>query len=159
MMKVLQNEWVVLFNATKYIVPSDSSLAKIFCDSKTIVDDTLIYSNHIPTLLHYFSCVAKVFTIYKLSFKMSKYYFFLSYIENVRHFLTATEIVLLNQSFSLSNNYLFYHLMYLFFLLFACVRSTIMISHGLNQVLHLCVVSCVDIIVKVFTSHLVARAY
>ena len=73
MMKVLQNEWVVLFNATKYIVPSDTSLAKIFCDSKTIVDDTLIYSNHIPTLLHYFSCVAKVFTIYILSFKLSKY--------------------------------------------------------------------------------------
>ena len=33
-------------------------------DSKTIIDDTLIFSNHIPTVLHYLSCVAQVFTNY-----------------------------------------------------------------------------------------------
>ena len=43
MMKILHDEWVVLFHSTKECVPSDPSLLKIFCDSKTIIDDTLIF--------------------------------------------------------------------------------------------------------------------
>ena len=43
MMRILHDEWVVLFDSTKECVPSDPSLLKIFCDSKTIIDDTLIF--------------------------------------------------------------------------------------------------------------------
>ena len=55
MIRILHDEWVVLFHSTKECVPSDPSLLKILCDSKTIIDGTLIFSNHIQTLLHYFS--------------------------------------------------------------------------------------------------------
>ena len=34
-----------------------------------------LFSNHIPTLLHYFICVTQMFTKYRLSFKLSKSYF------------------------------------------------------------------------------------
>ena len=105
------------------------------------------------------------FIISPVLLKSSLYIYFLSSwanmscIENVRHFLTSTEIVLLNQSFSLSNNYLCHHMIYLFFLLLACVRSTIITSYSLNQVLHIFVASSVYIIVKVSTSRLVVPAY
>ena len=77
------------FHSTKDCIPSDTSLSTIFCDSKKIIDYTLIFSNYIPTLLHYFSCVAQVFTKYWLSFKLSKYGFFLSRDEYFGHDLTA----------------------------------------------------------------------
>ena len=77
------------FHSTKDYIPSNTSILTIFCDSKTIIDDTLIFSNHIPILLHYFSCVAQVFTKYRLLFKLSKRDFFLSRVEYVGHDLTA----------------------------------------------------------------------
>ena len=89
-MKIIHDEWVILFHSTKECVPSDPSISKIFCDSKTIIDDTLIFSNHIPTFLHYFSCVAQVFTKYRLSFKLSKCNFFLPRVEYIGHNLTAS---------------------------------------------------------------------
>ena len=52
MLKVLQDKRIILFNDTKHIVKSNTSLANIFCNSKTIIDDTLLYYNHISTLLH-----------------------------------------------------------------------------------------------------------
>ena len=100
-MKILHDECVILFNSTKDIVLSNTSVAKIFWDSKTIIDETLIYSNHIPTLLHYFSCVAQVFTKYRLSFKMSKCDYFLPRIEYVGHDLTADDNCLVQSKFDL----------------------------------------------------------
>ena len=50
---------------------------------------TFLYSNHIPTLLHYFSCVSQVFTKYRLSFKLSKPDILLSRIEYAGHNFTA----------------------------------------------------------------------
>ena len=101
MMKVLRDEWVILFHSTKDCVPSDTSISTIFCDSKTIIDDTLIFSNHIPTLLHYFSCVAQVFTKYRFSFKLSKCDFFLSRIEYGGHDLIADGNCLVQSKFVL----------------------------------------------------------
>ena len=49
----------------------------------------MIYSNYIPTLLHYFSCLSQVLTKYRLYFKLSKYDFFLSRIKYVGHDLIA----------------------------------------------------------------------
>ena len=88
--KVQQDDWVIIFNNTKHIVKSDTSLANTFYNSKKIIDDTLIYSNYILTLLHHFSCVYQVFTKYKLSFKLSKCDFFLARVEYVGHDLTAS---------------------------------------------------------------------
>ena len=89
MMKINHDERVILFHPTKYCIPSDTSISTIFCDNKTIIDDTLIFSNHIPTLFHYFSCVAQVFTKYRLLIKLSKYDFFLSRVKYVGHDLTV----------------------------------------------------------------------
>ena len=89
MMKILHDQWVILFNSTKYIVPSDTYNAKIFRNSKTNIDARLFYSNHIPTLLYYFSCVAQFLYKYRLSFKMSKCDFFLPHIEYIGYYLTA----------------------------------------------------------------------
>ena len=58
------------------------------CDDKIIIDDILLYSNHVLTLLHYFSCVAQVFTKYRLSFKLTKCEFFKKRVEFVGHDLT-----------------------------------------------------------------------
>ena len=77
------------FNDTKHIVQSDIFLANIYCNRNTIIDDMLLYSIHISTLLHYFSLVPQVFTKYRLSFKLSKYDFFLPCVEYVRHDLIA----------------------------------------------------------------------
>ena len=90
MIKILHDKWVIILYSTKECIPSDPSISKIFCDNKTIIDDTLIYSNHISTLLHYFSCVAQVFTKYRLSFKLSKCNFFLPRVEYVGHDLIAS---------------------------------------------------------------------
>ena len=43
MMRILQDEWIILFYNTKRVVKSDTSLANIFCNSKTIIDDRFIY--------------------------------------------------------------------------------------------------------------------
>ena len=89
MMKILHDKWIILFHSTKDCIPSATSISTIFCDIKTIIDDTLIFSNHIPTFLYYCSCVAQVFTKYRLSFKLSKWDFFLSCVEYVGRDLTT----------------------------------------------------------------------
>ena len=82
-LRVLQDEWIILFNDTKHIIKSDTYLVNVYCNSKTIIDDTLIYSKHIPILLHYFVCVTQVFANYRLSFKMSNFFLFLPRLEYV----------------------------------------------------------------------------
>ena len=88
-MKVLYDEWIIRFYSTKDCIPSGTSISTLFCDSKTIIDDTLIFFNQIPTLFHYSSYVAQVFTKYRLSLKLNKCDFFLSRVEYVDHDLTA----------------------------------------------------------------------
>ena len=88
MIKILRDDLVVLFNE-KNLILSNTSVANIFCDSKTIIDDTLIFSNHITTLFHCSFCVAKVFTKCRLSFKLSKCHFFLYRIKYLGHNLIA----------------------------------------------------------------------
>ena len=50
-----------------------------------------LFSYHILTLLYSLSCVAQVFSKYRLSFKLSKCDFFKDRVEYVRHDLTAKE--------------------------------------------------------------------
>ena len=88
-MHILRDDWVVTFNKIKNLIPSNTSVVNIFCDSKTVIDDTVIYSNHITILLHYFPCVAKILNEYYLSFKLSKCPLFLLCTEYVGDNLTA----------------------------------------------------------------------
>ena len=93
------------FNDTDHVVQSGTFFANIYCNSKTIIDDTLIYSNHIPILLHYFTCVAQVFTKYRLPFKLSKCDFFFPRIEYVGHDLTTGGNCPAQSKFQLINNW------------------------------------------------------
>lgn len=63
---------MLLFADTKYIIPPDSTLVIIMCKDKIIIDNILLHSNHISTLLHYFSYVDNMFIKYRLSFKFTK---------------------------------------------------------------------------------------
>ena len=90
MMQILRDDWIALFNETRYSIVDNHAPDNIVCDDKIVIDDILLYSNHIPTLLHYFSCVAKVFTKFRLSFKLSNYDFFKSHVEFVGHDFTAS---------------------------------------------------------------------
>ena len=64
MMQSLRKEWLLLFARL------NSAPVSIVYNDKIIIDDILLYSNHINTLIHYFSCVSQVFTVYCLSFKL-----------------------------------------------------------------------------------------
>ena len=72
MMKILREEQLLLFAETKKHNPAIDLPSTLICDDKIIMDDILPYSDHSPTLLHYFSCIAQVFTKDRLSFKLSK---------------------------------------------------------------------------------------
>ena len=45
-----------------------NSSSHIICDDRIIIDNIFLFPNHVSTILHYFSCVARVFIKYKLSF-------------------------------------------------------------------------------------------
>ena len=77
------------FNSTTHVVQSNTCLASIYYNIKTIIDDRLLYSNRIPTSSHYFSCVVQVFTKYRLSFKLSKCDLFLPRVEYIGHDCTV----------------------------------------------------------------------
>ena len=89
MMQRLRKEWLLLFATTKHLVHVTQPTIEIMCDDKIIIDDILLYSNHVPTLLYYFSCVAQVFTKYRLSFKLTKCDFFKKRVEFVGRNLTT----------------------------------------------------------------------
>ena len=72
MMQSLRKEWLLLYADTKHLIHLDSSPVTIICNDKIIIDNILLYSNNINTLIHYFSCVDQVCTKYRLSFKLTK---------------------------------------------------------------------------------------
>ena len=89
MMQILRYDQIALFNETRHSIVDKNAPNTIFCDDKIVIDDILLYSNHIPTLRHYFSCVANFFTKFRLSFKLSKCDFLESHVEFVGYDLTA----------------------------------------------------------------------
>ena len=72
MIQALRKELLLLFADTKHVIRLNSAPVSIICNDKIIIDDILLYSNHVNTLIHYFSCVAQFFTKYRLSFKVTK---------------------------------------------------------------------------------------
>ena len=68
MMQSLRKEWLFLFTDTKHVISYDTVPIALICNDKIIIDDILPYSNHVPSLLHYFFGVAQVFIKYCLLF-------------------------------------------------------------------------------------------
>ena len=148
--KIIHDGWIILLNPTKDIDLSKRSIAKIFCNSKTNIDATLIYSNNITTFLHYCSYVVQVFTKYRLSFKVSKCDVFLSRIEYYGHALTADSNCPIQPKFDLIKNGLSHRMVHLFSLLLDCVHSTIIMSLDLNLTSNIFVISSVCIIINLY---------
>ena len=90
MMQILRDDWIALFNETRHSIVDEHAPDIIVCDDKIVIDDILLYSNHIPALLHYFSCVAKVFTKFRLHLNYPSVIFFKSRVEFVGHDHTAS---------------------------------------------------------------------
>ena len=101
MMQFLRDEWILLFNETRHIISLINSPAKVIYNDRIIIDDILLFSNHTPTFLYYFSCVTRVFTKYRLSFKLSKWDFFKDRMECVGHDLTSNRNYSAKSKFSL----------------------------------------------------------
>lgn len=89
MMQSLNNEWLLLFASTKYVIRINTTPVSIVCNDKIFINDILLYSNHDNILLHYFPYVPQVFTKYRLSFKITKCDLFKPRVEFVRHGLTT----------------------------------------------------------------------
>ena len=89
MMQYLRKEWLLLFADIKHDISFNSTPVSVVCNDNIIIDDILLYSNHVNTLINYFSCVAQVFTKYRLSFELTKYKFFKPRVEIVENDLTT----------------------------------------------------------------------
>ena len=76
MMQTLRKIWLLLYTEIKHLLHLDSAPVTIMCNEKIFIDDILLYSNNVKTLIHYFSCVTQVFIKYSLSFKLTKCEFF-----------------------------------------------------------------------------------
>ena len=113
MMLSLRKEWLLLFADTKNVISCNNVPNTLICNDKIIIDDCLLYSIHVPSLLHYLSCVVQVITKYRLSFKLTKCDFFKLRVDFIGHDLTAygncpTESKFdLRQHWSLSLNAIF----------------------------------------------------
>ena len=83
MMQYLRDGWILLFQEAKHTIAMNKSPPHIICVYRIIIDDILLFSIHVPIILHYYSCVVRVFTKYRLSFKLSKYDLFQSRVEYV----------------------------------------------------------------------------
>ena len=85
-MKEFQREWDADFNFQSAVdqpnqqsmmsSSTPSSCCKVVHSSRIVIDDILLYSTNVFTLLRYFSCVVRVFVRYMLYFKLSKCKFF-----------------------------------------------------------------------------------
>ena len=107
MMQFLRDEWILLCNETIHIISLTNSLAKVICNDRIIIDDILLCFNHAPTLLYYFSCVARVFTKYWLSFKISNLDYLKDRVEYVGYDLTSNGNCPARSKFSLIQDWIF----------------------------------------------------
>ena len=108
MMHFLRDKWILLCNETRHIISLSNSLAKVICNNRIIIDDILLFSNHTPTLLYYFSCVARVFTKHQLSFKLSKLDYLKDRVEYVGYDLTSNGNCPARSKFSLIQDWIFF---------------------------------------------------
>ena len=72
MVQFFREDWILLFQEIKHTIVMTNSPCNIVCDDRIIINDILLFSNHVSTILHYFSCVVRAFTKYILFFKLIK---------------------------------------------------------------------------------------
>ena len=154
MMHYLGMKWLLLYSDTKHLIHLDSTTITIICNDKIIIDDILLYSNNVNTLIRYFSCVVQVFTKYRLFFKLIKCEFFKPRVEFVGHDLTTYGNFPVASKFDLIKHWLFYYTLYPCCLLLDCVVSTADIVLGLRRMQNHSVNLSVNIIVNRFQSFL-----
>ena len=69
---------------------SSTADVKVVHGSKIVINDILLYSTNIFTLIRYFSCVARFFVRHRLSFKLSKCKFFEPRVDCLGYDLTSS---------------------------------------------------------------------
>ena len=97
MMKDFQREWNTDFNSQATIDPPNPPIknspavdVKVLHGTKIVIDDILLYSTNVFTLICYLSCVARVFVRHRLSFKLNKCKFFEPRVEYLGYDLTSS---------------------------------------------------------------------
>ena len=98
MMGVFQDEWNALFH---FWHPSNSS----HLGSRIIIDDILLWSTVLPTLLDYFCCVCAIFLKYRVTFQLKKCEFLTNRIEYVGHDITPDGNCPAQSKFALITNW------------------------------------------------------
>ena len=78
--KLLDGSTVVIKNGNIHLGPT-----KLYCGTKLIIDDVLIWCSNIACIIVYFQCVCKVFKKFRVSFRQDKCQFFLNRVEYVGH--------------------------------------------------------------------------
>jgi hypothetical protein len=81
MMRKMQDEWDALFES---LYPNSAHKG-----CRVIIDDILLFSNDIATLIKYLDCVCQVFIKYRVSLKLGKCDFLKNRFEYVGHDITA----------------------------------------------------------------------
>lgn len=100
-MQILREEWLHLLAEIKSQLTIDEHPATIIWDDIIIMDNILLLSNHIPTLLYYFSYLSQAFTKFRTPFELSKYDFFKPQMECVGRNLTVLGNYLNKSNFKL----------------------------------------------------------
>ena len=81
---LLDGSKVVINNGDIYL-----GSKKLYCGTKSIIDDVLIWCSNIACILVYFECVCKVFRKFRVSFRQDKCHFLLDRVEYVGHDLLS----------------------------------------------------------------------
>ena len=85
----MRDDWIILFKERINTISLVKSPSNVIYNDRIIIDHILLFSNHIPTILRYFSCVAQEFIKYRLSFKLRKRDFFKPRVEYIGHYFTT----------------------------------------------------------------------
>ena len=130
MMQFLRDDWNILFNGTRHIIQLSQLPTNIICNDRIIIDDILLFFNHIPTYLHYFPALRKF--LQNIVFHLNLVNVNSSRIEwNMLDMIwLPTETVPLLPSSLCFKNGLSHPTVSLFYHLLACVVFTTSISPG-----------------------------
>ena len=71
MIQFWRDNYIILFQETRHIIYRVKLWSNIINNNCIIIDNIILFSNYIPTILNYF-CVTQISTKYRLSFKLSK---------------------------------------------------------------------------------------
>ena len=77
---------------------------RLYCGTKSIIDDVLIWLINITCILKYFDCACRVFQKYRVSFRQDKCHFLLDKVEYAGHDLLAHGNCPAQSKFNMINN-------------------------------------------------------